>query len=196
MSQLCAHLNSLKNQLSERFHEHQRTNHLFFALHFYIRDAIIRKHENCTTRIQIKKTTLFIERIESNLDMSNRYRRETSQNVNRSRSQITMSKLSTRVASRRFNSVERNRDYFSVLSKINRKSQISIRFFRVEQVTQKWRSFVARFSSVLRHKKSLLSKRKNEIICYNCDKQNHVRSKCLISFSKIDLKYAKKDRDL
>jgi hypothetical protein len=77
MSQLCAHLNSLKNQLSERFHKHQRASHLFFALHFYIRDAIIQKHENCTTKMQIEETTLFIERIESNFDMSNRYRRET-----------------------------------------------------------------------------------------------------------------------
>jgi hypothetical protein len=137
MSQLCAHLNNLKNQLSERSHEHQRASHLFFALHFYIRDAIIRKHENCTTRMQIKETTLFIERIESNFDMSNRYRRETSQNVNRSRFQITMSRFSARVASRRFNSVERDRDYSFVLSEANRKFQISVRFFRVEQATQK-----------------------------------------------------------
>jgi hypothetical protein len=64
MSQLCAHLNSLKNQFSKRFHKHQRANHLLFALHFYIRDAIIQKHENCTTKLQIKKTTLLIERIE------------------------------------------------------------------------------------------------------------------------------------
>jgi hypothetical protein len=196
MSQLCAHLDSLKNQLSKRSHEHQRASHLLFALHSYIRDAIIRKHENCTTRMQIKEITLLIERTESNLDMSNRYRRETSQNVNRSRSQITMSRFSARVASRHLNSVERDRDYSSVLSETNRKSQISVRFFRVEQATQKWRSFVARFSSVLRNKRSLSSKRKNEIICYNCDKQSHVRSECLISLSKIDLKYAKKDRNL
>jgi hypothetical protein len=196
MSQLCAHLNSLENQFSKRFHEHQRANHLFFALHFYIRDAVIRKHENCTTKMQIKETALFIERIESNFDMSNRYRRETSQNVNRSRSQITMSRFSTRVASRRFNSIERDHDYSFVLSETNRKFQISIRLSRVEQATQKWRSFVARFSSVFRIKRSLSSKRRNEIICYNCDKQNHVRLKCLISFNKIDLKYAKKDRDL
>ncbi len=196
MSQLCAHLNSLKNQFSERFHEHQRASHLLFALHSYIRDAVIRKHENCTIKMQIKETALLIERIESNLDMSNRYRRETFQNVNRSRSQITMSRLSTRVASRRFNFVERDRDYSSVLSEANRKSQISIRLFRVEQATQKWRNFVARFSSALRNKKSLSSKRRDEIICYNCDKQNHVRSECLISLNKIDLKYAKKDRDL
>jgi hypothetical protein len=83
-----------------------------------------------------------------------------------------------------------------VLSEANRKSQISIRLFRVEQATQKWRNFVARFSSALRNKKSLSSKRRDEIICYNCDKQNHVRSECLISLNKIDLKYAKKDRDL
>jgi hypothetical protein len=137
MSQLCAHLNSLKNQFSKRFYEHQRASHLFFALHFYIHDAIIRKHENCTTRMQIKETALFIERIESNLDMSNQYRRETFQNVNRSRSQITMSRFSTRVASRRFNLVERDRDYSFVLSEANRKFQISVRFFRVEQATQK-----------------------------------------------------------
>jgi hypothetical protein len=196
MSQLCAHLDSLENQLSERSHEHQRASHLLFALHFYIRDAVIRKHENCTTRMQIKETTLFIERIESNLDMSNRYRRETSQNVNRSRSQITMNRLSARVASRRLNSVERDRDYSSVLNEANRKSQISVRFFRVEQATQKWRSFVARFSSALRIKRSLSSKRRDEIICYNCDKQSHVRSECLIWLNKIDLRYAKKDRDL
>jgi predicted transcriptional regulator len=128
--------------------------------------------------------------------MSNRYRRKTFQNVNRSRFQITMSRFSARVASRRFNSVERDRDYSSVLSEANRKSQISVRFFRVEQVTQKWRNFVARFSNVLRNKRSLLSKRRDEIICYNCDKQNHVRSECLISLNKIDLKYAKKNRDL
>ncbi len=169
---------------------------MFFALHFYIRDAVIRKHENCTTKMQIKETTLFIEQIESNLDISNWYRRETFQNVNRSKFQITMSRLSARVASRRFNSVERDRDYSFMLSEANRKLQISIRLFRVEQVTQKWRSFVARFSSVLRHKKSLSSKRKNEIICYNYDKQNHVRSECLISLNKIDFKYAKKNRDL
>ncbi len=132
MSQLCAHLNSLKNQLSKRSHEHQRASHLLFALYSYIRDAVIRKHENCTTRMQIKKTALLIERIESNFDMSNRYRRETSQNVNRSRSQITMNKLSARVASRRFNSVERDRDYSFVLNEANRKFQISVRFFRVE----------------------------------------------------------------
>jgi hypothetical protein len=137
VSQFCAHLDSLKNQLSKRFHEHQRANHLLFALHFYIRDAVIRKHENCTTRMQIKETALLIERIESNFNMSNRYRRETSQNVNRSKSQITMSRFSTRVASRRLNSIERNRDYSFVLSEANRKSQISIRLFRVEQVTQK-----------------------------------------------------------
>jgi hypothetical protein len=130
-------INSLENQFSKRFHEHQRASYLFFALHFYIRDAVIRKHENCTTRMQIKETTLFIERIESNFDISNRYRRKTSQNVNRSKSQITMNKLLTRVASRHFNSIERDRDYSSVLSEANRKSQISIRLFRVEQATQK-----------------------------------------------------------
>jgi hypothetical protein len=135
VSQLCAHLNNLENQLSERFHEHQRANHLLFALHSYIRDAVIRKHENCTTKMQIKETALLIERIKSNFDMSNRYHRETSQNLNRSRSQITMSRFSARVASRRFNSIERDRDYFSVLSEINRKFQISIRLSRVEQVT-------------------------------------------------------------
>jgi hypothetical protein len=86
MSQLCAYLNNLKNQLLKRFHEHQRASHLFFALHFYIRDAIIQKHENCTTKMQIKETALFIERIKSNFDMSNWYRHETFQNVNRSKS--------------------------------------------------------------------------------------------------------------
>ncbi len=112
--------------------------------------------------------------------------------MNQSRFEIMMSKFSTRVASRRFNSVERNRDYFSVLSETNRKFQISIRLSRVEQITQKWRSFVAHFSSVLRQKKSLSNKRRNEIICYNCDKQNHVRSECLISLYKINFRYAKK----
>ncbi len=137
MSQLCAHLNNLKNQLSKRFHEHQRANHLLFALHFYIRDAIIRNHENCTTKMQIKKTTLLIERIESNFDMSNRYHREIFQNLNRSRFQITINRFSAHVASRRLNSIERNRDYSSVLNEANRKSQISIRLLRVEQITQK-----------------------------------------------------------
>ncbi len=137
MSQLCAHLNNLKNQLLKRFYEHQRANYLLFALHFYIRDAVIRKHENCMTKMQIKKTTLFIERIKSNFDMSNRYRRKTFQNVNRSRSQITINRFSARVASRRFNSIERDRDYSSMLNETNRKFQISICFFRVEQIIQK-----------------------------------------------------------
>ncbi len=196
VSQLCAHLNSLKNQLSKRSHESQRASHLLFALHFYIRDAIIRKHENCTTRMQIEKTVLLIERIESNFDMSNRYRRKTFQNLNRSRSQITINKLFARASFRRFNSIEREREYSSVLSESNRKSQTSIRFNRVDQATQKWRNFVARFSNASHQRVSLSSKRKNEMICNNCDKQNHVRSKCLISLSKTSLKYAKKDRDL
>jgi hypothetical protein len=115
ISQLCAHLNSLKNQFSERFHEHQRANHLFFALHFYIRDAIIRKHENCTTKMQIEKTIMLIKRIELNLDMSNRYRRDIFQNLNRSKSQITMNKLFVRVAFRRLNSIKREREYSFVL---------------------------------------------------------------------------------
>jgi hypothetical protein len=196
VSQLCAHLNNLENQLSKRSHENQRANHLLFALHFYIRDAIIRKHENCITRMQIEKTVLLIERIESNLDMSNRYRRKTFQNLNRSKSQITMSRFFARASSRRFNSIEREREYSSVLSESNREFQISIRSNRVNQITQKWRSFVVRFSNASHQRISLSSKRKNEVICYNCDKQNHVRSKCLILFSKTSLKYAKKDRDL
>jgi hypothetical protein len=196
VSQLCAHLDSLKNQLSERSHEHQRASHLLFALHSYIHDAVIRKHDNCRTRMKIEKTTLLIERIESNLDMSNRYRREIFQNLNRSRSQITISKFSARVASRRLNSVERERDYSFVLSETNRESQISVRLSRVEQVTQRWHNFVARFSSTSLHKRTMSSKRKNEVICYNCDKQDHVRSKCLISLSKTRFRYAKKDRDL
>jgi rubrerythrin len=196
VSQLCAHLNSLKNQLSKRSHENQRANHLLFALHFYIRDAVIRKHENCTTKMQIEKTVLLIERIESNFDMSNRYRRKIFQNLNRSRSQITISRFFARASSRRLNSVKRERKYSFVLSESNRKSQSLIRSNRVDQATQKWRSFVARFSNVSHQKVSLSNKRKNEVICYNCDKQNHVRSKCLISLNKTSLKYAKKDRDL
>jgi hypothetical protein len=196
VSQLCAHLNNLENQLSERFHESQRASHLLFALHFYIRDAVIRKHENCTTRMQIEKTILLIERIESNLDMSNRYRRKIFQNLNRSRSQITISRLFARASSRSFNSVERERRYSFVLSESNRESQTSIRFNRVDQATQKWRSFVARFSNASHQRISLSSKRKNKMICYNCDKQNHVRSKCLISLNKTSFRYAKKDRDL
>jgi hypothetical protein len=196
VSQLCAHLNNLKNQFSKRFHEHQRASHLLFALHFYIRDAVIQKHENCTTRMQIEKTVLLIERIESNFDMSNRYRREISQNLNRSRSQITMNKLFARAAFRRLNSVERERRYSSVLSKANRKFQISIRSTRVDQVTQKYRSFVTRFSNASHQRISLSSKRRNEMICYNCDKQDHERSKCLISLNKTSLRYAKKDRSL
>jgi hypothetical protein len=196
VSQLCAHLNSLKNQLSKRSHENQRASHLLFALHSYIHDAIIRKHENCMTRMQIEKTILLIERIESNFDMSNRYHRETFQNLNRSRSQITISRLFARASSRRFNSVERERRHFFVLNESNRKSQISIRFNRVDQVTQKWRNFVARFFNAFHRRISLSSKRKNEMICYNCDKQDHVRSKCLILLSKTNFKYARKVRDL
>jgi predicted transcriptional regulator len=196
VSQLCAHLNSLKNQFSKRFHENQRASHLFFALHSYIRDAIIRKHENCTTRIQIEKTVLLIERIESNFDMSNRYRCKTFQNLNRSRFQITINRFFARASLRCLNSVEREREYSSVLNESNRKFQTSIRFNRVDQITQKWRNFVARFSNASHQRISLSSKRKNEVICYNCDKQDHVQSKCLISFNKTSLKYAKKDRDL
>jgi rubrerythrin len=196
VSQLCTHLNSLKNQFSKRFHENQRASHLLFALHSYIRDAVIRKHENCTTRMQIEKTVLLIERIESNLDMSNRYRREIFQNLNRSRSQIMINRFFARASSRRLNSIEREREYFFVLSESNRKFQTSIRFNRVDQITQKWRSFVARFSNASHQKISLSSKRKNEVICYNCDKQNHVRSKCLISLNKTNLKYARKVRNL
>jgi hypothetical protein len=196
VSQLCAHLNNLENQLSERSHENQRASHLLFALHFYIRDAVIRKHENCTTRMQIEKTILLIERIELNFDMSNRYRRKISQNLNRSRSQITINRLFARASSRCFNSIEREREYSSVLSESNRKSQTSIRSNRVDQATQKWRSFVARFSNTFHQRISLSSKRKNEVICYNCDKQNHVRSKCLISLNKTNLRYAKKNRNL
>ncbi len=65
-----------KKSISERFHENQRTSHLFFIFHSYIRDAIIRKHENCTTKTQIEKTIVLIKKIKSNFDMSNRYRRE------------------------------------------------------------------------------------------------------------------------
>jgi hypothetical protein len=137
VSQLCAHLNSLKNQFSKQSHENQRASHLLFALHFYIRDAVIRKHKNCTTRMQIEKTVLLIERIESNFDMSNRYRRKISQNVNRSRFQNTINRLFARASSRRFNSVEREQRYSFVLSESNRKSQTSIRSNRVDQATQK-----------------------------------------------------------
>jgi predicted transcriptional regulator len=146
--------------------------------------------------MQIEKTVLLIERTESNLDMSNRYRRKTFQNLNRSRSQITISRFFARASSRRLNSVERERRYSSVLSESNRESQTSIRFNRLDQATQRCRSFVARLSNASHQRISLSSKHKNEVICYNCDKQDHVRSKCLISFSKTNLKYAKKDRNL
>jgi hypothetical protein len=201
VSQLCAHLNSLENQLSERSHESQRASHLLFALHLYIRDAIIRKHENCTTKTQIEKAIVLIKRIESNFDMSNfdmsnRYRRENFQNLSRSRSQITTNRLSARATSRRLTSVSRERDYSSVLSDANRESQTSIRFNRVDQITQKWRSFVARFLSTSFQKNFLSSKRRDEMICYNCDKKDYVRSECMISSSKIDSKNTKKVRDL
>jgi hypothetical protein len=137
VSQLCAHLNSLENQLSERSHESQRASHLLFALHSYIRDAIIRKHENCTTKTQIEKAVVLIKKIESNLDMSNRYRRENFQNLSRSRSQITTSRFSARATSRRFILMNRERDYFFVLSDANQEFQTSIRFNRVDQITQK-----------------------------------------------------------
>jgi hypothetical protein len=119
VSQLCAHLNSLENQLSERSHENQRASHLLFALHSYIRDAIIRKHENCTTKTQIEKAIVLIKKIESNFDMSNRYRRENLQNLSRSRFQITMNRLFARATSRRLTSVDRERDYSFVLSDAN-----------------------------------------------------------------------------
>jgi hypothetical protein len=164
-----------------------------FAMRSY---AIIQKHKNCTTKIQIEKTIVLIKRIESNFDMSNRYRRENFQNLSRSRSQITMRKFSARVTSRRFTSMSRERDYSFVLSDANRKSQISIRFNRVDQITQKWRSFVARFSSTSFQKNFLSSKRKNEMICYNCDKKNHVRSECMISSNKIESRNTKKIRNL
>ncbi len=132
VSQLCAHLNNLENQFSERFHESQLENHLFFVLHSYIRDAIIRKHENCTTKAQIEKTVVLIKRNKSNLDMSNRYRRENFQNLSRSRSQITMNKFLARATSRRFTSIDRERDYSFVLNDANRKSQLLIRLNRVD----------------------------------------------------------------
>ncbi len=81
-----------------------------------------------------------------------------------------MSKFSTRAMLRRLISMSRERDYFSVLSNADRKFQISIRFTRVDQITQKWRSFIARFLNASHQKISLSSKRKNEMICYNCDK--------------------------
>ncbi len=137
VSQLCAHLNNLKNQFSKRFHESQRANHLFFALHSYIRNAIIRKYENCTTKTQIEKTVVLIKKIESNLDMMNRYHRENFQNLSRSRSQITMNKFLIRATSHRFILMNRERDYFFVLSDANQEFQTSIRFNRVDQITQK-----------------------------------------------------------
>ncbi len=82
--------------------------------------------------MKIEKTTLLIKQIELSFNMSNRYRREIFQNLNRSRSQITINRFSTRVASRRLNLIERKRDYSFVLSEINRKFQISIRFSHVE----------------------------------------------------------------
>jgi hypothetical protein len=139
-------------------------NHWFFALHFYIRDAVIRKHENCAMKMQIEKTILLIERIESNFDMSNWYRREIFQNLNRSRSQIMMNKFFAHATFRRFNSVYWKRRYSFVLNKTHWKFQTSIRFTRVDQVTQKWRNFVARFFNAFYQRIFLLSKRKDEMI--------------------------------
>jgi hypothetical protein len=83
-----------------------------------------------------------------------------------------------------------------VLSDANQEFQTSIRFNRVDQITQKWRSFVARFSSTSFQKNLLSSKRRDEMICYNCDKKNHVRSKCMISSSKINSRNTRKVRNL
>jgi hypothetical protein len=110
VSQLCAHFDNLENQFSTMFSKHQSMNNLLFAFHSYIHDEIIRKHENCITKMQMKETILFIKCIELNFDMSKRYRRENSQNLKRSRSQITINKSIAHASSRRFNSVERERD--------------------------------------------------------------------------------------
>jgi hypothetical protein len=72
--------------------------------------------------MQVEKTILLIERTELNFDMSNRYRRETFQNLNQSRSQITMNRFFARAAFRRLNFVERERRYSFVLNEANRKS--------------------------------------------------------------------------
>ncbi len=122
------------------FSKHQRTNNLFFTFHSYIRDEVIRKHENCITKMQMKEAILFIKRIKLNFDMSKRYRRKDFQNLKRSKSQITINRSIARALSRHFNSIERERDYTSHISKLseeNQESQISMRSSRIEQNTQK-----------------------------------------------------------
>jgi hypothetical protein len=88
----------------------------------------------------MKKATLFIKRIELNLDMSERYQRKNLQNLKRSKSQITINRLIARVSLRRLNLIEREREYTSHTSRLseeNRESQISMRLSRIEQSTQK-----------------------------------------------------------
>jgi hypothetical protein len=138
VSQLCAHFDNLENQLSTMFLKHQRTNNLFFVVYLYICDEVIRKHENYIIKIQRKKTILFIKRIEFNLDMSKRYRRKNSQNLKRSKSQITINKLIAYTLLCHLNSIKRKRDYTSYtlkLSEKNRKFQILMRSSRIEQST-------------------------------------------------------------
>ncbi len=140
VSQLCAHFDNLENQFLTMLSKHQRTNNLFFVLHSYIRDEVIRKHENCITRMQIKEAILLIKRIELDFDMSKRYRRKNLQNLKRSRSQITINKSIAHASSRCFNSIEREREcifHISRLSEENRKSQILMRSSKTEQSTQK-----------------------------------------------------------
>jgi chorismate synthase len=90
--------------------------------------------------MQMKETILLIKRIKLNFDMSKRYRRKDFQNLKRSKSQITINRSIARALSRHFNSIERERDYTSHISKLseeNQESQISMRSSRIEQNTQK-----------------------------------------------------------
>ncbi len=66
VSQVCAHLDNLEDQLPTQLPEHQRANNLLFALHPYSRDAFTRKHENYTTRMQVEEAAMLIERTEPN----------------------------------------------------------------------------------------------------------------------------------
>ncbi len=172
--------------------KHQRTNNLFFVLYSYIRDKVIRKHENCITKMQMKKATLFIKRIELNLDMSEQYRRKNFQNLKRSKSQITINKSIARASSRRFNSIERERDYTfhtSRLSEKNREFQISMRSSKTEQSTQKWCTFVENASF------SHYNKTRNIDICYNCDKKNYIQFEYMFALN-IVARMMKKNRDM
>jgi hypothetical protein len=140
----------------------------------------------------MKEAILFIKRIKLNFDISELYRRKNSQNLKRSKSQITINRSIARASSRRLNSVEREREYTSHTSRLserNREFQISMRSSRVEQSTQRWRTFVERASL------SRFNKTRNIVICYNCDKANHIWSECMLA-SSIVVRMTKKNRDL